>query len=63
MKNTVLKKDIMHYRDLNLIYIPMFKRIYLFRDGERLGEFKKSEYEKAKKTFYYHKKEMKANEK
>lgn len=61
MENTILKKDIMHYRDLNLIYIPMFKRIYLFKDGERLGEFTNSEYEKAKKAFYQYKKEMMNN--
>lgn len=63
MKNTVLKKDIMNYKDLNLIYIPMFKKIYLFRNGKRLGEFKNSQYEKAKKTFYAYKREMVNNEK
>lgn len=61
MEDIVLKKEIMHFKGLNLVYIPMFKRIYLFKDGERLGEFKKSEYDKAKKTFYHYKKEMKKN--
>lgn len=58
---TQLKKNIMHYRSLSLDYIPMFKRIYLFEDGKRLGEYKNEEFAKAKKAFHRKKKELMNN--
>lgn len=54
--NTVQQKDlekvIKSYRNMKLVYIPMFKKLYIMKNGKQIAEFASpSGYEDAKKEF------------
>lgn len=47
-----LEKVIKTYKNMKLVYMPMFKKLYILKNGKVLKEFKSpSGYEDAKKEF------------